>query len=191
MKFLKTILLFLTIMFMTSQTSQDVDVCEEDARTLFSYTVNSNVPNTVYYWYIDGVYYPGQTLSVDWSTFNPGTHTITVFGTAGGCRSMPVTYKVSIDECSTIYIPNAFTPNADGINDIWYPIGTGWEWIEVLVFDRWGVLVFNSNDIEGEWIGNFRGGDYYVQNDVYDYKVTWKGHKKEPETIFGHVTVVR
>jgi hypothetical protein len=39
--------------------------------------------------------------------------------------------------------------------------------------------------------GNFREGDYYVQNDVYEYKVTWKGIDNEPEIIFGHVTVVR
>jgi len=34
-------------------------------------------------------------------------------------------------------------------------------------------------------------GDYYVQNDVYEYKVTWNGIDHEPEIIFGHVTVVR
>jgi len=191
MKFLKTIFLFLMIMIMTSQTSQRLDICEEDSRTYYNYTVSSDTPNTIFYWYIDGVYYPGQTLSVDWSIYNPGTHTITVFGTAGGCRSTPVSYKVSIDECSSIYIPNAFTPNADGTNDTWFPVGTGWEWIEVQVFDRWGELVFESEDINGQWIGNFRGGDYYVQIDVYEYKVTWKGHNREPETIFGHVTVVR
>ena len=100
-------------------------------------------------------------------------------------------FRVFIGECSSIYIPNAFTPNADGFNDIWYPQGTGWESIEVLVFDRWGVLVFKSVELKGEWIGNFRGGDYYVQNDVYEYKVTWKGIDNEPEIIFGHVTVVR
>jgi hypothetical protein len=51
--------------------------------------------------------------------------------------------------------------------------------------------VFKSVELKGEWIGNFRGGDYYVQNDVYEYKVTWKGIDNEPEIIFGHVTVVR
>lgn len=191
MKLLKTILLFLFIMTMTSQTRQEVDVCEEDSKTFYNYTITSDTPNTIFYWYIDGVYYPGQTLSIDWSEFRPGVHTISVFGTAGGCRSSSVSYQVSIDECSTIYIPNAFTPDADGINDTWFPIGTGWEWIEVQVFDRWGILIFESTDIDGQWIGNFKGGEYYVQNDVYEYKVTWKGHKREPETLFGHVTVVR
>ena len=133
----------------------------------------------------------GQTLTVNWETYSPGLHTIKVYGKTDECRSEPMEFKVFIGECSSIYIPNAFTPNDDGFNDTWYPQGMGWESIEVLVFDRWGVLVFKSVDPKGQWIGNFRGGDYYVQNDVYEYKVTWKGIDQEPEIIFGHVTVVR
>ena len=65
--------------------------------------------------------------------------------------SDPLRYKVYVGECSSIYVPNAFTPNADGTNDTWFPIGVGWESIEVLVFDRWGVLVFRSVDPKGQW----------------------------------------
>jgi gliding motility-associated-like protein len=191
MKHLKTILLFLFVMFAFGQTNQTLDICSEESKTEYTYSVNSDTPNTTFYWYVDGVYYFGQTLTVDWSTYTSGFHTITVYGFSDGCKSLPVSYKVFIGECSTIYIPNAFTPNADGINDTWFPIGEGWESIEVLVFDRWGELVFKSVDPKGQWIGNFRGGDYYVQIDVYEYKVTWKGYDKEPEVIFGHVTVVR
>ena len=179
------------VMVVFSQSEQRLDICEEGSRTEYTYSVNSDTPNTLFYWFVDGSYHFGQTLSVDWSTYPPGEHNITVYGVTDGCRSLPVRYKVYIAECSSIYIPNAFTPNADGINDIWFPQGTGWESIEVLVFDRWGELVFKSIDLKGQWIGNFRGGDYYVQNDVYEYKVTWKGVDHEPEIIFGHVTVVR
>jgi gliding motility-associated-like protein len=191
MKFVKTIFLFLLIMTVFSQSNQKLDICVEDSRHEYTYSVNSDTPNTIFYWYVDGVYHFGQTLTIDWSTYQPGEHTITVYGISNDCSSLPVTYKVFIDECSSIYIPNAFTPNDDGINDGWYPIGVGWEWIEVLIFDRWGILVFSSTKIKDSWIGNFRNGGYYVQNDVYEYKVTWKGVNKEPEIIFGHVTLIR
>jgi gliding motility-associated-like protein len=190
MKQIKTLLLFLLVMIVFGQ-DQRIDICEDDSKTEYTYSVGSDTPNTTFYWYIDGVYHFGQTLTVDWETYSPGLHTIKVYGKTDECRSEPMEFRVFIGECSSIYIPNAFTPNADGFNDIWYPQGTGWESIEVLVFDRWGVLVFKSVELKGEWIGNFRGGDYYVQNDVYEYKVTWKGIDQEPEIIFGHVTVVR
>lgn len=190
MKLIKTVALVLLTAILWPQ-DQRIDVCIEGERTEYTYSVNSNEPGTIFYWYVDGYYHFGQTLTIDWSTMSPGVHTITVYGMLDGCRSLPVTYKVFIGECSTIYIPNAFTPNNDGIDDMWFPIGVGWESIEVLVFDRWGELVFRSVDPKGFWNGSFRDGDYYVQNDVYEYKVTWKGIDNEPEIIFGHVTVVR
>ena len=190
MKHLKTILLLFLVILVNGQ-SQRIDVCVEDSRTEYTYSVTSNEPNTVFYWFIDGVYQFGQTLTVDWATMEPGHHTITVYGMIGDCRSEKETYDIYIDECSTIYIPNAFTPDNDGTNDLWYPVGVGWEWIEVIVFDRWGGQVWWSNDLKGSWNGSFRNGLYYVQNDVYVYKVTWKGYNNDTEVIFGHVTVIR
>jgi gliding motility-associated-like protein len=190
MKNIKTLLLFLLVMLASGQ-DQKINICGDESKKEFTYSIDSNTPNTTFYWYVDGVYHFGQTLTVNWQTYSPGVHIITVYGKSEGCRSNPMTFKVYIGECSSIYIPNAFTPNGDGFNDKWYPQGTGWESIEVLVFDRWGELVFQSVDLKGVWIGNFRGGDYYVQNDVYEYKVTWKGIDQDLEVIFGHVTVVR
>ena len=190
MKHIKTILLLFFVMIVLGQ-NQKIDICEEESKKEYTYSIQSNTPNTTFYWYVDGTYHFGQTLTVNWQTYSPGEHTIKVYGKSDGCLSTPMEFKVFIGECSSIYIPNAFTPNADGFNDTWYPQGTGWESIEVLVFDRWGELVFRSVDPKGQWIGNFREGQYYVQNDVYEYKVTWKGIDRQPEIIFGHVTVVR
>ena len=191
MKHIKTIFLFLFSIVIFGQTEQKINICEEGSKTYYNYSVNSDTPNTTFYWFVDGIYHYGQILSVDWDSYSIGEHIITVYGITEGCRSLPVSYKVFIDECSCIYIPNTFTPNDDGDNDTWYPVGVGWEWIEVTVFNRWGEMVFQSRDIKGTWIGNFRLGNYYVQNDVYVYKVTWKGYNKEPEIIFGHVSVIR
>jgi gliding motility-associated-like protein len=56
-----------------------------------------------------------------------------------------------------VYIPNAFTPNGDGVNDVWYVFGTGIKDIKVTVFNRWGEKVFESDDQSIGWDGTYRG----------------------------------
>ena len=68
-----------------------------------------------------------------------------------------------------IYIPNAFTPNGDGTNDLFYPVATGAVNIEMQVYDRWGQSVYmNMNDTRG-WNGSSRDRDYYAPSGVYPY----------------------
>jgi gliding motility-associated-like protein len=162
-----------------------------DNQLEFTYTVESSVPNTTYYWYLDDVLQFGQDLVIDWRNLSPGYHTISVYGIVEDCVSESLYYRILVEECSTIYIPNAFTPNGLGVNETWYPMGVGWEWIDVSVYSRWGMLVFHSTELDGSWDGSFRDGNYYTQNDVYVYKVTWKGIGREPETIYGHVVIIR
>lgn len=189
---MKTILtwIFVLVSLVTKSQDQTIVLCS-DSRTEFTYTVSANTPLTSVYWYVDGVLQYSQSPTINWLDYPFGIHNVTVYGFVGDCRSMPMSFKVLITGCSTIYIPNVFTPDNDGVDDLWYPVGVGWEWIEVMVFDRWGEQVWWSNEIDGHWNGSFRNGLYYVQIDVYVYKVTWKGIDREPETIYGHVSVVR
>ena len=59
----------------------------------------------------------------------------------------------------SIYVPNAFTPNGDGINDYFRIYGklTSLAYLEIEIFDRWGELVFRSNDLGFIWDGTFKG----------------------------------
>ncbi len=66
-----------------------------------------------------------------------------------------------------IYVPNAFSPNGDGNNDILYVRGLWVEKIIFRIFDRWGELVFESNNIANGWDGMFK--DKKLPPDVYDY----------------------
>jgi len=64
-----------------------------------------------------------------------------------------------IEECpSHIYFPNSFTPNGDGKNDVFAP---KWEYVDyykMSIYNRWGTLVFETNDIAHGWDGTFKGG---------------------------------
>lgn len=111
-----------------------------------------------------------------------------------GCMSFRDEVLV-IEDAFNFYVPNTFTPDDDGINDAFFPqmVGKGLiEFYEFKIFDRWGIKIFETNDPDEPWIGDFRGGDYYVQDDVYVWqaKVRLRG-ADESRFYFGHVTQVR
>ena len=73
-------------------------------------------------------------------------------------------------ELTNIYVPNTFTPNNDGINDIWKPMYNSECWIDIeyIIYNRWGNLVFRGLNDE-VWNGSMMNGDYYVADGVYTY----------------------
>ncbi|GAB5418399.1 MAG: hypothetical protein Crog4KO_14970 [Crocinitomicaceae bacterium] len=88
-----------------------------------------------------------------------------------------------------VYIPNAFSPNDDGENEVLYVRGAMVEEMIFRIYDRWGELVFESFDRNTGWDGTFRGKD--MDPDTYDYylKVTCIGGLEE--IIKGNVTLMR
>jgi gliding motility-associated-like protein len=95
----------------------------------------------------------------------------------------------------TFFLPNAFTPNGDGVNDVWLPVGNNIGFYEMYVFDRWGGVVFHSTDPNTGWDGKLNGQD--APNDAYAYRVTFRlvedpnGSMGFEQTKLGHVQVVR
>ena len=73
-------------------------------------------------------------------------------------------------ELTNIYVPNTFTPNNDGINDIWKPMYNSDCWIDIeyTIYNRWGNVVFRGLNDE-VWDGSMMNGDYYVADGVYTY----------------------
>lgn len=86
-----------------------------------------------------------------------------------------------------IYVPNAFTPNGDGVNDYFPALGEGISNFHLLIFDRWGQLLFSSEDAAHQWDGTFR--NRLVEQDVYVYKLSCMAGT-EPVYRIGHVTLV-
>jgi gliding motility-associated-like protein len=90
-----------------------------------------------------------------------------------------------------IYVPNAFTPNGDGNNDIWLPIisNNTDEFYEVVVYNRWGELLFRANDPHAGWNGKHNGK--LVEGGVYTYKITYGDVFGKKYFKTGTVTVIR
>lgn len=92
--------------------------------------------------------------------------------TAEGCEQKAcITIEVSPE--STLYIPNAFTPNGDDLNDVLYTPGTNLVKYHFMIFNRWGNLIFESDDVEKGWDGTYKGEP--VKDDVYNYRLIAEG----------------
>jgi len=123
-----------------------------------------------------------------------GTYPITlVVKSDKGCVDT-ITKIIVVGEDFGIYIPNAFTPNGDGLNDFFQPKGFGIKDYELEIFDRWGERIFNTKVFEEGWDGKYhRGIDYgkFCKDDVYAWKIKVVNVFGEAKYYTGHVTLIK
>ncbi len=120
-----------------------------------------------------------------------GTYNIRLITTSeNGC--MDTTYgKINIKGEFAIYIPNAFTPNGDGVNDFFTPLGIGVKDFEMLIYDRWGLKIYSSEDISKGWNGRTMNGESPCEMDVYVYIIKTVDLSGNPHEYIGHISLVR
>lgn len=99
--------------------------------------------------------------------------------------------QVEIGPEFVFYIPNAFSPNDDGVNDFFTGKGIGIEKFELWVFDRWGEMICYSDDITKGWDGKVQGKSGVEKQDVYIWKVKLKDVLGKKHEYVGHVTLLR
>ena len=87
------------------------------------------------------------------------------------------------------YIPNTFTPDNDGINDVFYVYGENIFNVTMEIFDRWGARVFISKDQATGWDGSYKGAK--CKPDVYSYIITYTGLNGKNFNRAGHVSIVK
>jgi gliding motility-associated-like protein len=88
------------------------------------------------------------------------------------------------------WIPNAYTPNSDGLNEVFKPAIMGVEDYSFMIFDRWGELIYKTDNYRDGWDGTYKGRK--CQEDVYVYKIDFRDLVEFKEHHFiGHVTIVR
>lgn len=119
-----------------------------------------------------------------------GTQTITQYVVNEiGCTSS-VTGTVII-EGYVLYAPNSFTPNGDGVNDFWIPISAGLTAYNLKIFNRWGELIFQSEDSTMPWGGEVHGGKHFAPDGIYNYLLTIHDSEGLPHDFIGHVVLTR
>ena len=110
-----------------------------------------------------------------------------------GCYD--TTYKnVEIIPEYVLYVPNAFTPfEPNGVNDVFMPKGVGIDPdnYKLMIFDRWGNLIFETTALEKGWDGRANGGKEVAQMDVYVWKIATHDFKGIAHSYIGTVSLVK
>jgi gliding motility-associated-like protein len=110
---------------------------------------------------------------------------------AAGCMDT-VEYCVTVEPEFTFYIPGAFSPNGDGLNDYFSGKGENITEYEMSIYDRWGNLLFYSDDLNKQWDGMVKGGKEALLMDVYVYNINIKeGKFGQHHNYIGTVTIVK
>lgn len=102
-----------------------------------------------------------------------------------------VSHQVDVGPEFTFYIPNAFTPNGDGINDYFNGKGIGIDKYELFIFDRWGNNIFYTDSLDKPWDGKANHGSEMAQQDVYVWKVRLTDVFGKKHSYIGTVTIVK
>jgi gliding motility-associated-like protein len=105
---------------------------------------------------------------------------------ANGCTAVTGAY---IEIMFAMYIPNTFTPNGDGDNDMFYAVSASVKEFNMRIFDRWGEEVFTTNNIHEGWDGTYRGLE--SKQDVYVFRVEAKFMNGKYEELIGQVNLLR
>ncbi len=97
---------------------------------------------------------------------------------------------ISISSYSQVYVPNVFTPNGDGVNDV-FLISTDDNLVmfDLIIYNIAGEMIFHTADPKQAWVG---GHEYYAPDDMYIYRLMYRSEYQSNEKIeTGSITLVR
>lgn len=122
----------------------------------------------------------------------PGTYCVTLtVVNSSGCSDV-TEFCVVVEQEFTFYVPNAFSPNGDGHNNEFFGKGENIVEFEMSIYDRWGNLIFYSDDINEHWNGSVNNKGETCQVDVYVYKINLReGTNRNQHSYMGTVTIVK
>ncbi len=152
--------------------------------------INLSEQAVSYIWFVDSV---EVSTNVNFERyFNwPGSYEITLMAIdANGCTDVYTRIIEVALEPDQLFVPNAFTPDNDGINEVFRAYGPSFPDFRMEVYDRWGSLVFASDDPRKGWNGDSHGSGYYAQNEVYAWVITYSTPRGR-ERLTGHVVLIR
>ena len=171
------------LQFPDSDLGEDFDLCEGHQRVLMpSFTAQ-------------GFTWQDGSIADHFQANDEGYYSYTM---VTECGLVGDTILISSIICDSIlFIPNAFSPDNDGINDLFRAEGNGIDFFEMTIYDRWGDVVFKSEFIEQTWNGSVLGADYFAQDGIYSYHIrysygqTGNSVNIALEEVYGFVLLLR
>ena len=167
-----------------SRLGNDTVVCFEDEPNGLS--LNTGRVGNTYLW---STMETTQLIDIN----APGTYVVDITNQVGCTKRDWI--KVQEDCPSHVWLPNSFTPDGDGLNETWIIKGRSIETVEVLVYNRWGELIWEGHALGDFWDGTHMRYENEVQQDVYVYHLKYTyvniGGGQESKSRIGTVTMLR
>ncbi len=118
-----------------------------------------------------------------------GTYMVELLvSTIHGCTDT-IWKPVRVDAVTNIYAPNTFTPDGDGVNDVFKAVTYNIVELKLMIFDRWGLLLYTGNGVDTFWDGTYKGKE--SQQDTYIWQIKAKDGFGKNYTYRGHVNLLR
>ncbi len=145
-----------------------------------SLTLTPNVNDVIYKW-------QNGSSEEQYIVRSSGRYHVAV---SNSCDTTSDSILIAQGSCH-VYIPSAFTPNNDGLNDVFRVMGTELiEQFDLRIFDRNGMLVFQTADKGAAWNGEFKGKK--MANRVYVYLLQYKENSSEKSNVLkGTITLLK
>lgn len=139
---------------------------------------------------IDGIVSSPYTYNPEMSPFNTTDYILEITDDATGCKNYD-TARVNVDVLTLLAFPTGFSPNGDGVNDIAKIIKylNIEKLIDFTIYDRWGEIVFKTEDISKGWDGTYKGRD--VEIGMYAWMINAQTKDNEKITKSGNITIIR
>lgn len=118
-----------------------------------------------------------------------GNYTVILFAYDGSCVDSASLSFLMVDHNPGYFIPSAFTPNGDGINDLFHVLGFQIESVHINIFNRWGEKIFESSGIDKGWDGTYKGSSVEIGTYVYLVHIVFITGEKGTAT--GNVILIR
>ena len=165
----------------------DKDTIAPRETATFTSVVPYFAPTHEVKWYIDGVEIRNKN-QISHAFYEDGEKEIELIVSSEGCGDT-IVKSVFVWEDFQLHVPNAFSPNGDGLNDVFLFKGVGVKSFSAVIVNRWGEEVYSwSDDTENGWDGTHHG--IPVPAEVFTYRIVAYDYHGRAHKFFGHLTVV-
>lgn len=179
---------YLNVSQLTVDAGPDVIICKGEFTTLTATPTTTSTVPVAFQWVPTGLLKAGISVS-------PGKNTLYTVTASDGVCATSDTVRVNLrDEIiPTLYIPNSFTPDGDELNDVFQAKGDGIIEFHGAIFNRWGELIYEWDNINDGWDGSLKENKIISLNDVYIYSIKVKNECKNSfeDPRSGIVTVIK
>ncbi len=148
-------------------------------------------PNYTYFWSEESTLFGNTIHNPTVAPLENTTYNLTVRDEYG-CVNLGAVFIVVKDfSCGEpyLFVPDAFTPNGDGMNDVLYVRGNAVNEVQMMIYNKWGNKIFETNSLDEGWDGTFAGKP--LPPDVYSYYLHIKCFNGEDYFKRGDITIIK